>query len=88
MPDEFIYRVTRRRNRPIYGAWSQIGFQTKVVTKRSLSGMMEAEHENGTWTITHIERAKIGDFEDCTLEFMPELRESRLDSLRVEEQVP
>jgi hypothetical protein len=59
-----VYRVTRRRNRPIYGAYSPTGIQTKVVTKRSLDAMRG--QPGGTWTITKIEAAVVGDFADVT----------------------
>jgi hypothetical protein len=63
-----VYRVTRRRNRPIYGAYSPTGTQTKVVTKRSLSAMLKAE--GGTWTIIKVEEAMVCPFKDVTEAFL------------------
>lgn len=65
-----VYRVTRRRNRPIYGAWSPTGTQTKVVAKRSLSAMLKAEGESATWTVIKVEAAAVGDFADVTEAFL------------------
>lgn len=68
-----VYRVTRTRNRPIYGAWSDTGTQVKIVTKRSLSAMLSAEPEpprKGTYTITKVEEAEVGEFTDVTDDYV------------------
>lgn len=61
-----VYRVTRRRNRPLYGAWSPTGTQTKVVTAKAMHAMRGAEKDCKTWTITKIEEAEVGPFTDVT----------------------
>lgn len=91
--NEYIYKVTRRTNRVTNSGLPPGTMQTKLVTKRALSAILRNErdnyyHGNPTRSTLHIERAKIGDFENCTLEFMPELSERGLDSDGLEEQVP
>lgn len=65
-----IFRVTRTRNRPVYGAWSKTGTQVKVVTRRALAGMIQCNTPGATYTITKIEVAEVGDFHDVTAMFI------------------
>ena len=67
-----VYRVRRKRNRPVYGAWSQTGYQTKIVTKRSLSGMISQETQGSTYTIEKVEEAEVGEWHDITEQYVQE----------------
>jgi hypothetical protein len=100
MPDEFIYRVTRRRPNPQY---YQSKVKTQLCSTRSLAAILKSvkqatdhfERHRDQYSLTEpsesiikIERGRIMEFEDVTSEYVPAVQPDGSDSLRVEEQVP